>query len=96
MRSEILEYLSCQDLANKTRDAHLRYLSGLATFAGAHYDHVPLIIAYLSTLRPQAKKRAWTILNRFFIWQIISGRRLQKPARKHARDRLVKTRQPGQ
>ena len=82
MRKEILEYIQDNSYDPSTKQIHVRHLSGLVDFASnARGDPaaVSLILGYLQTLRPHARKRAWSVFKQFFMWRVLTARALISP-----------------
>lgn len=97
-RSEILEYISYQVQAVKTRAVHVRVLSGLVDFAevaAADPTAVATVFGYLNTLRPHAKKRAWSVLSKFFTWRVLEGRAASSPMTRVPRPCALSPARPG-
>lgn len=83
MKEIVVDYLTSKShLVDSTRMIHIRHLYGLMDWASARgqpYDLAFTIMTWLSTLKPNARQRAWSVLNEFFAWRILAGKARASP-----------------
>lgn len=97
-RKDVLEYLSFQDFAPRTRQVHVQHLLSLiehAQLAQVDPYSVPIILSYLSSLKPHAKKRAWSVFYKFFQWRQLEGLAVSSPMSRVPRPRASTRPNPG-
>ncbi len=78
-RSLVLRFLEVQGFAKSTREIYSRHLNALADYDPTGPLRPGTIQAYLMSLKPHSKKKAWHCLNRFCAWLIIEGQLKSSP-----------------